>query len=167
VRQPVAVTTDLEVKTTIDTAFEVIVPIDLTKIFTGFGMLPAVTGTHSQTGAWDHVGASRTVQLSDGSEACEQLTAYRAPSHFAYRIDRFTGPLRLLVSHAEGAWWFTEGRGGTRISWNYSFHPLAGRRVLVAILVAPIWRLYQRRALAAAAAAAERVMPSPERPIAG
>jgi hypothetical protein len=38
------------------TAFKHIVPIDLTSIFTGYGPLPAVTGTRNQVGGWDTVG---------------------------------------------------------------------------------------------------------------
>ncbi|HEY2160292.1 MAG TPA: hypothetical protein VGH24_03225 [Solirubrobacteraceae bacterium] len=87
-------------------------PIDLAKIFRGFGPLPAVVGTRDQTGAWDHVGARRVVELADGSEVREELTAYEAPAHFAYRVSGFSGPLRRLVSHADGAWWFSEREGG-------------------------------------------------------
>ena len=57
--------------------------------------MPAVVGTREQTGAWDHVRASRIVELSDGSQAHEQLMAYEPPRHFAYRLDGFTG-LRLV-----------------------------------------------------------------------
>jgi hypothetical protein len=34
------------------------------------------------------------VELADGSEAREELTAYAAPAHFAYRVNRFTAPRR-------------------------------------------------------------------------
>jgi hypothetical protein len=40
-------------------AFKVNVPIDLTLVFKGWGPFPAVRGAENQTGAWDHVGASR------------------------------------------------------------------------------------------------------------
>jgi hypothetical protein len=52
--------------------FAAIVPIELTHVFTGLGPLPAVVGNREQTGAWDHVGATRVVELSDGSEASER-----------------------------------------------------------------------------------------------
>ncbi|HEY2437389.1 MAG TPA: hypothetical protein VGH93_09415, partial [Solirubrobacteraceae bacterium] len=48
-------------------AFEVIVPIDLSLIFTGWGPFPTVRGVKNQTGAWDHAGASRNPELSDGT----------------------------------------------------------------------------------------------------
>ena len=63
--------------------FEHIMPIDLASIFTGYGLLPAVVGTRDQIGAWDAAGQSRTVLMSDGSCAQEQLTAYEYPNYFS------------------------------------------------------------------------------------
>jgi len=129
--------------------------LDLARIFRGFGPLPAVAGTREQTGAWDHTGASRTVVLADGSTARERLTTYVPPHHFAYRLDALTGPLRLVAAGAEGAWWFAPTPRGTRIRWTYVFEPRGGRAAIVRLLLAPLWRSYQRRALALAAAEAE------------
>jgi hypothetical protein len=42
--------------------FEYTVPIDLTSIFTGYGPLPAVTGTENQTGDWN--GENQTLTVS-------------------------------------------------------------------------------------------------------
>jgi hypothetical protein len=64
------------------TAFETGVHLDLTKIFTGFGLLPAVVGTREQTGPWDHVGASRKPVLSDGTTAFEQITPYEFLAYY-------------------------------------------------------------------------------------
>jgi hypothetical protein len=141
-----------------DRAFLVVAPIDLTRIFHRFGPLPAVVGTREQTGEWDHVGASRIVELSDGSEAGERLTAYDAPRHFAYRVADFTGPLRRLVAHADGEWWFTPAGGGSSsIVWTYTFAPRhAAAWPVVRAIVAPLWRAYSRRALARAVEAIER-----------
>lgn len=139
-----------------ESSFAAIAPIDLALMFTGFGPLPAVTGTREQTGDWDHVGATRTVELADGTEAREELTAYDAPAHFAYRVGGFTGPLRRIVAHADGAWWFADAGGGrTHVRWTYVFEPRPARRALVRIAIAPLWRAYARRALARAVAAAE------------
>jgi hypothetical protein len=151
----VAVTVTGRAATTPDRAMAVIAPIDLTRIFTGFGPLPAVVGTRGQTGGWDHPGAARTVLLGDGSEAREELTAYDPPSHFAYRLSGFTGPLRLLVEGVHGAWWFTPNAGGgTGVRWTYAFRPRPGRGLIVRAVVAPLWRAYARRVLARATAAA-------------
>jgi hypothetical protein len=153
----VAVTTEDVARAPIATAFAAIVPIDLSSIFHGFGPIPGVKGTREQTGAWDHAGASRIVELSDGSEAREELTDCTAPRHFAYRLGGFTGPFRHLVAGAEGEWWFSEdGAGATRIRWTYAFRPRPGRALLVRAVVAPLWRVNQRRALALCVAAAER-----------
>jgi predicted membrane protein len=154
----IAVTVEIDVRASLESTFRTIVPIELAKIFRGFGPLPAVVGTRGQTGAWDHVGATRIVELADGSEAREELVAYEAPRHFAYRLSGFTGPLRLLVSYADGAWWFSDAGGGTtHVRWTYVFQPYAGRASLVRAALAPLWRRYERQALAHAASEAEQV----------
>lgn len=61
-----ATTVSAEVNANQVSAFEHIVPIDLSSIFTGYGPLPAVTKTKNQIGGWDAVGQTRTVHLSDG-----------------------------------------------------------------------------------------------------
>ncbi len=129
-------------------AFRAIAPIALEKIFRGLGPLPAFTATRKQTGGWDHVGATRVVELADGSEAREQLTAYDEPGDFAYCLNGFTGPLRHLVAHAEGEWWFAEDdAGNTRVRWRYVFQPRAGRHTVTRLAILPLWRRYQRRVL--------------------
>ena len=156
-RGGVAVTVSAVARADPATAFAAIAPVDLTKIFTGMGPLPAVTATRGQTGAWDHVGASRTVELSDGSEAREAITVYDVPARFAYRLEGFTGPLRHVVGSADGGWWFRPAAGGgTDVRWTYVFVPRARRRPLVRVVLAPLWRAYARRVLARAIAEAER-----------
>jgi Polyketide cyclase / dehydrase and lipid transport len=153
----IAVTVEKDVRAPLEATFRAIVPIELARIFRGLGPLPAVVGTREQTGAWDHVGASRIVELSDGSQAHEQLMAYKPPRHFAYRLDGFTGPLRGLVSHADGAWWFSDaGDGATHVRWMYVFAPRAARASVVRAVIAPLWSVYERRALSLAASEAER-----------
>ena len=153
----VAVTVEADARAPVEQAFHAIAPVALERIFERLGPLPGVTGTREQTGAWDHVGATRVVELSDGSEARERIAAYAAPSHFAYRVGGFTGPLRRLVAHADGAWWFEDdGAGGTHVRWTYTFQPLALRAWLVRLAVARLWRPYARRALARSVAIAER-----------
>ncbi len=153
----VAITVEGSAQTPRERAFQVIAPIELSTIFPGYGPLPAVVGTRGQTGEWDHVGASRIVELADGSEAREQITSFEAPSHFGYRLGGFTGPLRALVSHADGAWWFadSDGANSTRIRWTYSFQPRVGRATIVRATVGPLWRRYAQRALALAIDQAE------------
>jgi hypothetical protein len=153
----IAVTVEADVRAPLAATFLTIVPIELAKIFRGLGPLPAVVRTREQTGAWDHVGARRVVELADGSEAREELTAYEAPTHFAYRVSDFTGPLRLLVSRADGAWWFSDrGNGDTHVRWTYVFQPRTGFASVVRAAIAPLWSAYERRALALAVTEAER-----------
>ena len=87
-------------------AFCHVVPIDLTSIFRGYGLLPAVIRTDAQTGNWDAIGQTRIVHLSDGSHAQELLTQYRQPNYFAYVVSNFSGILGFLVTTAIGEWWF-------------------------------------------------------------
>lgn len=144
----IAVTVETDVRAPLEATFRTIVPIELARIFPGLGPLPAVVGTREQTGAWDQAGASPIVELSDGSHAHEQLMAYEPSRHFAYRVDGFTGPLRGLVSHADGAWWLSDaGADVTHVRWMYVFVPRAARGWLVRAVIAPLWSVYERRAL--------------------
>jgi hypothetical protein len=153
----IAVTVEMDVRAPLEATFLTIVPIELARIFRGLGPLPAVLRTREQTGGWDHVGASRIVELSDGSQAREQLVAYQPPRHFAYRLEGFTGPLGRLVSHADGTWWFSDAGGGAaHVRWMYVFAPRAARALVVRAAIVPLWSVYQRRALSLAAREAER-----------
>lgn len=130
-------------------AFEHIVPIDLTSIFTGYGPLPSVTGTQNQVGAWDTAGQTRTVHFSDRSAAQERLTQYEHPGYFSYTVSNFTSLLRFLTTSANGEWWFSVGTSGqTEIKWRYEFH---ARSVFVApvlwLIVNILWRNYMYQAL--------------------
>lgn len=108
------------------TAFLHVVPIDLTSIFTGYGLLPAVMGTQAQTGDWDAIGQTRTVHLSDRSQVKELLTQYQKPDYFAYIVSDFAGILGFLITSATGEWWFencTDRLDRTLIRWQYTFTP--------------------------------------------
>ena len=107
-------------------AFCHVVPIDLTSIFRGYGLLPAVTRTEAQTGNWDAIGQTRIVHLSDGSYAQERLIQYHPPRYFAYVVSDFSGALGFLVTSATGEWWFESADAAvdhTLIRWRYTFMP--------------------------------------------
>jgi hypothetical protein len=130
--------------------FQHIVPIDLTSIFTGYGPLPAVTGTRNQTGAWDAAGQTRTVILSDGSSANELLTQYDYPRYFSYTVSGFTGVLRFLTTSANGEWWFEHNSvsDATHVKWRYAFNPCSRLSAPILWFVAHVlWRGYMRQAL--------------------
>ena len=107
-------------------AFYHVVPIDITSIFRGHGLLPAVIRTEAQTGNWGAIGQTRIVHLSDGSHAQELLTHYSQPSYFAYVVSSFSGVLGFLVTAAIGEWWFENcdsSSNSTLIRWSYTFTP--------------------------------------------
>jgi hypothetical protein len=130
-------------------AFEQIVPIDLASIFTGYGPLPAVTGTQNQVGIWDTAGQTRTVNLSDNSSAQELLTKYDYPHYFSYTVSNFTSSLRFLTTSANGEWWFSVGPlGQTHIKWRYEFNARSVLAVPVLWLISNLlWRNYMEKAL--------------------
>lgn len=135
-------------------AFDIVVPIDLSRIFTRWGPFPGVRGVRDQGGPWDAVGRTRTPLLTDGSTADERITELTAPSSFAYEITGFTNILGRLVHGVRGEWTFTPDGGGTVLRWTYEFHPRPGRHVLVAAIIAPLWR----RAMGAAMGRTVRVI---------
>jgi len=151
----VPVTVQARAQVAPDKAFEVIVPIDLSLIFSGWGPFPAVRGSNNQAGAWDHVGASRNPDLSDGSTATETLTEYTAAHSFAYELTDFTNILGRITYGVRGEWTFTPDHGGTIIRWTYEFKPKRGRRLLLRLGLAPLWRRYMQAAVEAAAKVAE------------
>ncbi|MGH2907270.1 MAG: SRPBCC family protein [Solirubrobacterales bacterium] len=125
-------------------AFDVIVPVDLAAVFTGYGPLPAVKGTQDQTGDWNAAGQTRRINLSDGSNTSERIDHCERPGHFAYTVGPFHGPIGAIVDHADGAWWFYSAEDGeTLIRWRYTWVPK--HRIFNAILW-PVTRLWQRYA---------------------
>lgn len=136
-------------RASLETTFDVIVPIDLSRVFHKHGPLPGVNGTRGAEGAWDHVGASRVVELSDGSEAPETITAYERPGYFGYTVGPFeSAPLRWLVDVALGEFWFIAGDDATAIRWSYTFVPKSSiRKPLVRLVVGTLWRGYAKRTL--------------------
>jgi hypothetical protein len=145
----------------VETTFDAIVPIELPRIFRGFGPLPAVVATTDQTGEWDHVGVSRVVKLSDGRKVNERITAYDPPRYFAYRVGPFeAGPLRRLIVDAHGEWWFTaRDPATTAIRWTYTFRPRRYATPVVRLLIAPLWRGYAKRVIALAIDQVEEQQP--------
>jgi len=154
----ISVTVDREVGADITHAFAVAVPIDLVGVMQAKGPIPGVAGVENQTGPWDAVGQSRTVRLTDGSAAYEELTSYTPPRRFAYRVSGFTGPFHRLVKDAYGEWVFSEPKEGrTRIDWTYSFMPRGPlSRPLVFLIAKLFWRGYIDEALGRVAIEIER-----------
>lgn len=153
----VPVTVQTRISLSPEDAFRIIVPIDLSLVFTGWGPFPGVRGAQNQTGAWDAAGQSRNPDLSDGSTALERLTEYTAPSSFAYEITGFTDALKNLVHGVRGEWTFSPDGDGTLIRWTYEFKPLPGRSLILRNVVAPLWKRYMIKGVNECAKAAERI----------
>ena len=152
----VDVTVTARAAASVEVAFDTIATIELASIFDRWLLIPGVRGVRDQSGPWDSPGRTRTVQLSDGSEAPERLTAVDRPRAFAYSVGPFPRPLGLLAASAQGDWSFAPAPGGgSDIRWTYRFNAGPGRRTLVRALIAPMWRGYARRALDRAVAATE------------
>jgi hypothetical protein len=138
-------------------AFEVVAPIDLSLVFKGWGPLPGVRGVEDQTGPWDHAGARRMPDLTDGSTANEAITEYTPGHSFAYELTDFTDILGRLVSGVRGEWTFTPDGHGTLIRWTYEFKPLPRRAAVVRFGLAPLWRRYMQASVHDTVTAAERL----------
>jgi uncharacterized protein YndB with AHSA1/START domain len=129
--------------------FEYVLPVDLSTVIKRWGPLPGVKGTRDQTGEWDHVGATRTVLLEDGSSSREELTAYNPPHHFGYTL-KLGPPTSVLASEAAGTWWFRPtDDGGTEIEWAWALAPQPGLGPVISGVLAPMWERYADQALAA------------------
>lgn len=133
-----------------DVVFKYIVPIDLASIFSGYGPLPAVSGTKNQTGAWDAAGQTRTVIFSDGNSAKEMMTKYEYPRYFSYTVSNFTGAIGVFAKSANGEWWFdtNPSTGTTIVKWRYAFN---ARSVFTApvvwMITKTLWHGYMNKAL--------------------
>jgi len=107
----------------IDSAFNYIVPVDLSHIFKRYKSIPGITNT-SITEDWKKPGLVRTVYFEDGSSSKESLLTVVPNSSFSYKNEEFTSQLRFLAKRIEGNWIFTDlGNGQTKIEWTYKVVP--------------------------------------------
>jgi hypothetical protein len=123
----------------IATVFDYIVPVDLTRIFRGTALIPAIVDTSVKEG-WNKPGLIRTITFADGTTSQESLLTVQAPTSFSYKNEHFTSlPLRLLLQRLEGEWHFTEPRSGqTAIEWTYRAVPVNNfTRGLVQLVLMP------------------------------
>jgi hypothetical protein len=134
-----------------DTVFHRLTQHDPARFYPRWGILPAVVGVRDQTGAWDAVGQTRVLVLSDGSTVRETLTVVEEP-RFAYDHTDFTGVIGRIVAGGHSEWRVTAAGAGAAIEWTYAFAPKPGWSVAVAALVRLAWGPYMRRVLPAIAA---------------
>lgn len=111
------------IKVPIDSAFNYIVPVDLSHIFKRYKRFPAITKTN-ETEKWIKGGLTRTVFFEDGSTSRESLLTVVPHTSFSYKIENFTSQLRFLARGIEGDWIFTDlGNEQTKIEWTYKIIP--------------------------------------------
>jgi len=127
--------------------FAILTPSDPARFYPRFRVIPAVVAVTDQTGAWDAVGQTRTLHLSDGSTVVETTTDVERPGFFAYELTDFTKVFGPLVDHARAEWHFDPAEGGTRITWSYTFFGRPGRGWIVALIVRLTWAAYMRRVI--------------------
>jgi|SRR4051794_29407892 hypothetical protein len=136
-------------------AWDVIVPVDLSTVFTGLKpLIPAVVGTREQTGDWDAAGQTRKIDLADGSHTAERIDSADRPSRFTYTVGPFSGPLGRFVDRAEGEFKFEAMNGGTHVRWTYVWFPSRGGTPVVWVL-SKLWAVYAKRTVVALAKLAE------------
>ncbi len=115
------------------------------------GVLPGVAEVRDQTGAWDAVGQTRTLVLTDGGTVKETLTLVSTP-RFAYDLSAFTGFFSALVVVGRSEWRVEPHGEGSSIEWTYTFTAKPGRGFVVAAIVRLAWAPYMRKVLPAIAA---------------
>jgi hypothetical protein len=130
-------------------------PLDPALYYPKSGPLPGVVRVTNQTGPWDTIGQTRTLNLSDGSSVVETITDADSPEFFAYNLSDFTKLFGGLVSGARAEWRFEPEGTGTSIRWTYTFHGKPGRGWIVAIIVRLFWAGYMARVLPPIAEAVE------------
>lgn len=116
----------------------------LPELLTGYGPLPAVTGTSEVSGPWSQAGSQRVVHTADGHRLREQVLLWQRPQRFAYRLWDFSHPLlRRLADGGGGDWSFTETAAGTQVRWAYTFRTGSRLRAWPLSLMAGwLWRGY-------------------------
>jgi len=127
--------------------FDILTPIDPSRFYPRFRVVPAVVSVTDQTGNWDAVGQTRTLHLSDGSTVRETTTDVQRPGFFAYELTDFTKVFGPLVDHARAEWRFEAADEGTRITWSYTFFGRRGRGWIVGLIVRLAWAAYMRRVI--------------------
>lgn len=150
-------TVEIVAGTSLAWTWEVLTPIDPTRFYPRFGIVPAVIAVRDQTGPWNVVGQTRTLALSDGGQVVETITDVVEPTFFAYELTEFSKLFKLMVDHARAEWSFLAVDGGTRVTWSYEFYPRKGWGLPLRIIVARVWEPYMRSVLPEIAHEAERL----------
>ncbi len=99
----------------IDVAYDAVLAAPLEQVLRRrFWALPPVVGVRDQVGGWGTLGRTRTIVMADKGTMREEVTVAQRPHTYGYDISEITGPVRPLVSAAQGHWSFTPDGDGTR-----------------------------------------------------
>lgn len=112
-------------------------------LFRGCGPVPGLRRVVLNSVAG--IGATRTVESSDGSRLVETITFLEPPHRHAYTLSGIRAPLAWLVSAGHANWTFSPSDEGTQVCWCYDWVPAAALIQPVAWLVL---KLFMRRAMA-------------------
>jgi hypothetical protein len=96
----------------------------------------------------ESVGQTRRIHLSDGGAVTETLIESDRPARSSYTITDLQGPLKLLVSQAEGRWTFEPTGDRTVVTWAWTLHPTNAVTARLLPLIGVFWHGYARKALA-------------------
>jgi len=130
-----------------DRTFEILTPVDPSRFYGRFGVIPATVKVTDQSGAWDAAGQTRVLHLSDGSQVTETISEVDEPRRFVYELTDFTKLFGMLVAYARAEWDFDAAAGGTRIRWSYTFHGRPARGWIIFLIVKLAWAPYMKRVL--------------------
>lgn len=132
----------------LDDAFAGTLPQPLPTIFSHwYGPIPPIKEVRDQTGEWSAPGQTRTVMLTGGGSMREELTGVDPPHSFGYTLTGITGPLALLVGHAEGQWVFTASGSATTVTWRWNIHAASALAAPLLPVLGWLWKGYARRSL--------------------
>ena len=138
------------VRATPEQAYDAVVPGPLEAIFKHrHVVMPPIARVSGQEGAWgETLGQTRTIHLADGGSVKETLVESERPARSSYTITDIQGPMKLLVSQAEGRWTFEPTGDGTVVSWSWTLHPTNAVTSRLLPVIGVFWKGYARKALA-------------------
>jgi hypothetical protein len=133
---------------TVEQAYDAVLPAPLPRIFRRrYGAIAPIAEVTGQHGEWGTaVGQTRTIRLRDGGTMNETLTVIERPTVFGYTISGITGPMKPLVSEADGRWMFAPAGTGVRITWRWDVTPTPRLGRLAMPVFARLWSGYARQA---------------------
>jgi hypothetical protein len=140
---PYLLSSSTVVQAPLDVAFAGVLDAPLEALFPHrSGPIPPIKECTGQDGAWDTVGKTRTVVLTDGTSNLETMVEYSRPGNYRYQLSDFTGPMKALVAGVDGQFSFVPEGSGTRVTWSWKIHPTNPVTRTLLPVVGFFWRRY-------------------------